>query len=294
MKGVRYDKDSGKYQAQITVQGKKYALGRFDTLLEAQYARLSAEEEKEKGTFIKYSIFAGRYNIVSLGDWHVPYEDREAIKAALKFVEKLQPNIIVLHEVHDFYKLSRFDKDPDRRDNLQTELDIATGYFNQVRAENPDARIILTKSNHLDRLRRYLWANAQGLSSLKSLEIENLLNLRANNIEYMESLLYNNVLFKHGNLVSKEAGMTARRELQAEGLSGVSGHTHRLAQIYRRDRSGNYMWIEGGCLCQLQPEYIEGVSNWQHGFSIVSFDNEDSNKYFAMPVPIIDGEVFIC
>jgi hypothetical protein len=141
----------------------------------------------------------------------------------------------------------------------------------------------------LDRLRKYLWSHAQALSSLDALAIPELLDLTRYDIEYMDNFVYNNFIFKHGNLVSKEAGMTARRELAAEGLSGVSGHTHRLAIIYRHDRAGSRLWIENGCLCRLDAEYLEGrIPDWQQGISIVSFDDD---AYFAVPLPIIDGKI---
>jgi hypothetical protein len=106
----------------------------------------------------------------------------------------------------------------------------------------------------------------------------------------MDTFIYRDFLFKHGNLISKDAGMTARRELQSEGMSGASGHSHRLAQIYLRDRSGEYTWIESGCLCDLNPEWMDSTANWKHGLSIVSF-KQDSDTYFATPIPIIDGKI---
>ena len=247
----------------------------------------------EKGTWLPKggsSCFDDKFNIVSLTDWHVPFEDANAINAALGFCESVQPSIIILHELHDFYGLSKFDKDPARLDGLQEEIDQVSNYFDRIRKTCPGSRIILLKSNHLDRLRRYLWSHAQAFSSLRALEIPTLLGLDQFGIEYKDSFIYRNFLFKHGNLVSKEAGMTARRELAAEGLSGVSGHTHRLGQIYFKDRSGEYTWIESGCLCDLDPEYIDGVANWKHGLSIVSF-RKNHDTYFATPIPIIQGEV---
>ncbi len=239
----------------------------------------------------RHSCFEDRFNIISLTDWHIPFHDKKALSAALDFTEAIQPNILILHELHDFYSLSRFSKDPGRIDSLQSELDEVAGHLDELRHRCPAARIILLKSNHLDRLKHYLWDCAQALSSLRALEITSMLGLDQFDIEYKDCFIHNNFLFKHGNLVSKDSGMTARREFMAEGMSGVSGHTHRLAQIYHRDRTGDYQWIESGCLCDLQPEYEDGrIANWQHGISIVSFD-EDS--VFAMPIPICSGRINI-
>lgn len=230
-----------------------------------------------------------RFNIVSLTDWHVPFHDHNAVVAALRFVESVQPNIIILHELHDFYSLSKFDKNPDRINSLQYELDEVTHILEDLRHRCSNSRIILLKSNHLDRLKRYLWTQAPALNSLRALEIPALLGLGRLDIEYMEYFIYGGYIFKHGDLVSRDAGMTARREMQIEGMSGISGHTHRLASMYHRDRSGTRCWIESGCLCDLNPEYMEGrLANWQHGLSIVSFSTTES---FALALPITAGKV---
>ncbi len=232
-----------------------------------------------------------RYDIVSLTDWHVPFHDPKAIEAAFGFVERIQPQVIVTHELHDFYALSRFDKDPGRIDSLQGEIDMVTGYLAQLRKLCPDSRILLLQSNHMARLKRYLWRNAPALSSLRSLQLPALLQLQENGVEFMNYFQHQGVLFKHGTIVRKESGMTARAELAKEGVAGVSGHTHRLGQVYKRLRGGAYTWIESGCLCQLDPEYIDGTADWQQGFSLVSFQSPTSKTYWATCVPLINYEV---
>ena len=53
-------------------------------------------------------------NVYVISDIHFPYQDNEAIEAFLRYVEMNgEPNIIVLNgDLLDFYKLSRFSKDP--------------------------------------------------------------------------------------------------------------------------------------------------------------------------------------
>lgn len=236
-------------------------------------------------------MFEGRFNVVTVCDWHVPFESPSALAAAFAFCAKVQPQIIIIHETHDFYSLSRFSKDPKRIDSLQEELDRVSAYLHILRRECPNSRMILLRSNHLDRLKRYLWNHAPALSSLRALKVEELLCLDDHMIEYMDAFIYKNFLFKHGDLVSVGAGMTARRELAREGMSGASGHTHRLGQIYKRNRSGEYTWIESGCLCDLEPEWINGTADWNQGVSLVSFAGSDRKTYQAFLLPIIDGEI---
>lgn len=233
-----------------------------------------------------------RYNIVKLNDWHIPFHDHVAITAAFQFCQRIQPNVIVIDEVHDFYQLSRFNKDPNRKDSLQDELDTASAYMSDLRRRCPQSRIIMLQSNHLDRLRKYLWREANGLASLRSLKLEALLCLEPLGVELKNVHTERDYLWKHGDIVRKHAGYTARAEFEREGMSGASGHTHRIGAHYITRRGGEYMWMECGCLCLLDAEYIDGIANWQQGIGLTSFE-PDGNHYFATPLPIIDGAIWL-
>jgi len=106
----------------------------------------------------------------------------------------------------------------------------------------------------------------------------------------MPHFVYEHYLFKHGDLVRKFASYTAKGEFDKEGMSGASGHSHRLGQHYVRKRGGFYTWLESGCLCDLNPEYIEGTADWQQGLSLVTF-RENSNHFTATLIPIVDREI---
>lgn len=225
--------------------------------------------------------------IVTLCDWHVPFEDKIVVEIQLQFCKHEQPPIIILHELHDFYAISRFDKDPKRISSLQSEIDKVNEYVKRLRDYCPKARIILLSSNHTDRLKKYLWRQAPGLHSLRSLQLKELLNLEELNIEYKETFTYKGVIFKHGNKIRKFSAYTAHMEFENEGMSGASGHTHRLGVYFTTVRGGKYVWIESGCGCKLNPEYMDGIPNWQNGFSIVAFDKKGKHFYPTV-VPIID------
>lgn len=233
------------------------------------------------------------YDVVRLSDWHVPFHDEDAIEVAFEFCKHLQPKIIVVDELHDFYAISRYDKDPKRKtgEHLQSELDTVNGYLAQLRSICPKARIVMLASNHLDRLKKYLWKKAPELNGLDALRLENLIRLKENKIEYHKDFVFRNFLFKHGNIVRKHSSYTAKGEFLDEGMSGMTGHTHRLGQYYVTQRGGKYTWVECGCLCITETaEYINGVPNWQHGVGLVSFKG-NSDHFDARPIPIIDYEI---
>jgi hypothetical protein len=232
-----------------------------------------------------------RIKVVSLTDWHVPYEDSKVVELMIDWCRSEQPEIIILHELHDFYELSKFDKNPERQFNLQDEIDLVNTYVKKLRQACPKSRMILLGSNHLDRLRRFLWREAPALNSLRALKLEKLLCLDENQIEYKEHFMFKGVLFKHGDLVRKFSGYTAKGEFEKENVSGASGHTHRLGIYFHTVRGGAHVWMECGCGCKLTPEYIKGIPNWQNGFGVFCFEAKGKHFYPTV-VPIINHQIF--
>lgn len=226
--------------------------------------------------------------IVRLNDWHIPFEDEKVVELQLAFCKEVQPEIIIIDEWHDFYLVSKYDTDPTRQNTLQEELDIAEQYLARLRRYCPKSRIILLDSNHLDRLRKYLWSQARALSSLKALEISHLLNLLKHRVEFMKDFTYKGVFYKHGTVVRRFSAYSAKGEFEKEQMSGNSGHTHRLGLYFHTSRAGDFFWMESGCGCRKDAEYIEGISNWQSGFTMVEYLD---GKPYPVILPIIDYKI---
>jgi hypothetical protein len=234
-----------------------------------------------------------RIKVVCISDLHCPYEDKEVVRLEIEFCRHEQPDIIIFHELHDFYALSKFDKDPERLNELQSEIDLVNSYMAQFRKACPKARMILLGSNHLARLKRFMWREAPALNNLRCLKLEQLLELKTHKIEYFENgFTFKKVLFKHGDIVRKFSGYTAKGEFEREMVSGCSGHTHRLGVYYHTVRGGSYVWVEAGCGCRLDAEYLKGsVANWQQGFSVWGF-SKTSEHFYATVVPIIHNKIY--
>lgn len=237
---------------------------------------------------------------VFLPDAHFPYVDKPAFATALAFVKHFKPDVVwILGDWADFYQLSRFDKNPDRRFQLQSELDEIQVALAQVRdAAGPDASIKFTGGNHEFRLRKYLWTQAPELASLRSMDLGELLAFKSAGIEWggFGPTAFHGYTIKHGNVARKWAGYSARAEFESTGQSGLSGHTHRLGHFYRTDATGMYSWMECGCLCDLQPEYAEGrVMDWQHGVAYGYFEKTAHRRaawrFETHLLPIISGKI---
>ena len=105
--------------------------------------------------------------------------------------------------------------------------------------------------------------------------------------EDKNQIRYGCVIIKHGTLIRKFAGYTAKGEFEKNGMSGVSGHSHRLAQYRHTNEADSYIWTEAGCLCQLDADYLDGTTpNWNQGFAIGYF-KENSKRFIIETVPII-------
>ena len=228
-----------------------------------------------------------------VSDIHCPYQDNSALEAMYHFMDWWKPSeVIILGDLVDFYAVSRFSREPERVLKLQEELDEGVLILEKIRNHSPKAKMTFIKGNHEARLKRYLWSHAQELDCLRALKLESLLQFDRFNIKYEDRgiMHYKDIIVKHGNIVRKFAGYTAKGEFEKNGMSGVSGHTHRLAQYRHTNELDSFIWTESGCLCQLDADYLEGcIPNWQVGFSIGYF-KENSKRYLIETVPIISAK----
>ena len=222
--------------------------------------------------------------IIQINDIHIPFQDKLSVNLLYKFLADFLPNqIVIAGDMLDFYELSSFDKDPKRKFCIQDEIDQCYEFLKELKQYCDEIHFI--KGNHEDRLRRFLWKNPS-LASIKVLELPKLLNLDSLGIFYHDfEYIYNNFRFTHGTIVRQESGATAKAELLKYGTSMASGHTHRLGMYLKTDNRGTVAAYEGGCLCDLRPEYVSGVPNWTQGFIVYNFIG---NRFFAQPIPIID------
>ena len=228
-----------------------------------------------------------------LSDFHCPFVDKTTLSNIVyPVVETGFDDIIIAGDLLDCYGLSRFDKDPQRIDSLQEELDVATSILSEIHQRAPHAKKILIKGNHEERLGRAL-RETKTFHSLRQLRWPVLLELHRFGFKWEETIfrVNRNFIIVHGSVIRKFSGYTARAMLEKYGVSGISGHSHRMALHCSTDYSGEYLWVECGHLCDISKvDYVEdkhgGVANWQQGFSILFYD---ANRFFVNPIYIKNG-----
>lgn len=232
--------------------------------------------------------------VAFLSDIHVPYQDPGVVESALALVRDLQPHRVVINgDVCDFVSLSRFSTSLDRFINLQAEINEANEFRAAVREAAPNAELIEVEGNHDARLTAYIKQNAAALSSLEALDPKKLYRYGELGIQWVPGagfLQRPEFLVKHGTFVRWDAGASAKAEYAQAGISGISGHTHRLG-AYRRSGYIERQWTEQGCLCRLDPEYITGAPNWAQGMCVGHFSTK-SDAFVVETVQTFDGRLF--
>lgn len=229
--------------------------------------------------------------VLFVPDIHAPFHDKKAIKALIAFATWWKPQIVFfLGDVVDFYSISSFAKDPDRARELQFEVDEAKKVLAQICRATPDATKYFIRGNHEARMQKFLWTRAAELSGLQGLRVENMLGFDELGIKYCPEgrMGFRGTIVKHGDIVRKFTSYTAKGEFESTGISGVSGHTHRLGIYSVSNEAGDFTWMEAGHLADPHQEYLDGKRpNWQQGFGI-GYYKEGSRRFMVDIVRIIN------
>lgn len=209
---------------------------------------------------------------VIISDTHSPFEDKASVSCSLDFIRDIQPTTVVFNgDIGDWYAASRHRRDPARKLQLQDEIDSQNALLWRYREVAPNANFIYNLGNHEDRWNNFLIDNPE-FKGLRCLDFEKLLGLEeigfafVNN--YGDPWKLGDAIVIHGYKALKNSGYTAHAYIEEWGVSGVSGHTHRSAKVRMRFYDKEVCWVEGGCLCELDPEYGDGLADWQHGFVV--------------------------
>lgn len=219
-------------------------------------------------------------------DFHVPYHDKKAVETFINYCREVQPDMIVINgDLVDMYMLSRFAKGEGR--NPMSEIEEAREILANLR-QDTKADIYYVIGNHEQRLEKTILTKAPELASLIE-DVFSIFKLDEIGVKGAGTITVNdNFVFKHGTLLGSKSGLSAIKEMENAYLSGATGHTHRLAKYIARKAGRKFIWLETGCLCSMEPEYMLNP-NWQQGFAMIQFENGKVKR--AEVLEIENGEV---
>lgn len=226
-------------------------------------------------------------DIVVLSDIHIPFQDNKAVDRAIEYIKDNKPDMVVLNgDILDMFMLSRFTKGEGR--NPMEEISMCQELLKRIRQAVPKSDIFYVIGNHETRLEKYVLNKAPELASLVE-DVFSIIKVSDFKIRGCASLTLNDTfVFKHGTLLGSKSGLSAIKEMENSYMSGCSGHTHRLCKYIARKAGRKFIWMESGCLCDLNPEYVTNP-NWQQGFCTISI--RDGKVKHARAIEIEGGEI---
>jgi predicted phosphodiesterase len=244
----------------------------------------------EENQFLPHFVSAGTKNesILVLSDLHFPYHSVGAIRIAIEEARKRDVTCIILNgDQLDFHQLSRFIKDPRRRDPA-SEIECCKQFLESLREHFPKARIIWKDGNHDERYVHYLMLNAEKLFGIREFRLEMIVGLPGLGIEYVTDkrpIAVGKLSVLHGHEFAEPtiAPVNAARWLFLRAkANSACGHFHHSSEHIENTLEGKTLgsWSLG-CLCELHPNY-RPFNKWNHGFAFVtlapSADFEVENK----------------
>jgi hypothetical protein len=219
---------------------------------------------------------------LALSDCHFPFHDAPLLEVWLKHLEDLLPDgVDILGDLLDCYSLSRFDKNPLRKHDIQEEIDQVQTFLEELVGRTLTyCDIRYSEGNHENRLKRLLWGKAKELAPIRNLTIPKLLDLKSLGIKYYplnQPYTIGGLCYLHGDLSSKSTwtagggGSNAKKVLISKNVSCLLGHSHKMAYVCFTPWGTTYEGWEAGCLCRMDPEYIQGSPPWQQGWAVVRY-----------------------
>ena len=234
-------------------------------------------------------------NILFLSDIHIPYHNIQALTMALRYGVEQKVNTIYLNgDIVDFYAISRFEKDPRKRD-LAKEVLYTRDFLRTLRGIFPNASIYYKCGNHDVRFEQYIMKNAPDLLGLNEFNLETLLHLDKYNIHFIPSLQITHIgkltaLHGHELMTSVFSPVNIARGLFLRAKdSAICGHHHQASEHSEPNINGKVVtcWSVA-CLCELHPDYMP-LNKHHHGFAHILVDKHGDFEVYNKR--IINGKI---
>ena len=235
-------------------------------------------------------------DILFINDIHLPYHSLTALNIALKYgFDKKVNTIFINGDLIDFYAISRFQKDPRKRD-LGTEIKTTRDFLSILRKIFPLAKIFYKLGNHDVRWEHYLIEKAPDLLGLDEFNLESILKLKDHDI----TLIPDKQIVHIGKLTAlhgHELGTSIMSPVNiARGLylkakdNAICGHHHQSSEHTEPNINGKVVtcWSVA-CLSELHPDYAP-INKYTHGFAHIRVVDDEGN-FEVTNLRIINGKI---
>ncbi len=225
-----------------------------------------------------------------LSDLHVPYHDISYIALATKIIKLLRPDgLIQLGDAVDFWQISSYDKDPNRKRTLMDDVKMYSTILDEWEDALPiTSEIFQLEGNHENRLTRYIWKHAKELADGWVKTVPEMLNLRKRSIKCTwhelsnwQSCKIGNCIIHHGHYFNAH---TAMGNLTRYPTSLITGHTHRFQFVSNGDRFSATL---GHGSNEADTAHQPTPTGWQQALGILTVVN---GKSHLEPIMVRNGE----
>lgn len=232
-------------------------------------------------------------SVIFFSDLHIPFENQNNLQLSINYVKDIKPDKIILGgDIIDFYKISKFTKNPKEK-NILEEINLTKKFLKDLRNNFPDSEIIYLEGNHEQRITKFILDNAKELYEILENILQEKLRLDELNIKYQEGAFkIGKLWFLHGHEVNcKNNNVEYITNVVWKKVNDnfICGHWHRTQdKTWKNINNKYYGGYIVGCLCK-DLEYAM-INNWNNGFAIINFDN--NGNYRIENKKIIEGEIF--
>ena len=242
--------------------------------------------------------------IVVFPDTQIPFDDRKALKALIRFIGDTDPDqVIHIGDLMDYPTPSRWTKGTGEEfaQRMKEHNEQAKKRFFEPLRAVYNGPIGIHEGNHDERPRTYLSKYAPALAEYaENFCISKMLDFDGFGINLLPE--FNKIapgwITTHGHRgqisLSRIAGHTALNAAKKFHTSVVMGHTHRQGILsdtggYGGDIVRQVTGVEVGHLMnQRLASYLNsGTGNWQTGFAVLTIDGQHVHPEL---VPIVKGK----
>jgi predicted phosphodiesterase len=264
---------------------RNYNMEKKATFLDhlAKLRAASKIEEADHADVTPYIINSRFKKILVIMDTHIPFQDMKALDLALEYAYNEKVDAVVFNgDFLDFNTISKYISKPNAPrmfDSIAQGIEV----LKYIKAAL-GCKIIFHEGNHDIRCENYLIQKAPEFWQVPSVQLENLLELKKMNIDYVSNIRtmhYGKLVICHGNHIVKgifSPVNPARGAFTKANSSIMIGHCHRSSEHIETDIKGKVTgcWSVG-CLTSTTPEYNPQVSKHNKGFAVVTLIDKEGN-----------------
>lgn len=225
-------------------------------------------------------------------DIHVPYHDPSFLALIPKIVKLAKiTGIVQLGDALDFWQVSRYDKNPLRKQTIAEDAAIYKTILQGWADLLPrDGVIHQLEGNHCDRLRRYIWANAREVEGLVK-TVPEMIGLRDLGIRTVwhplakwDSCKIGDCVLHHGHYFNQHVAVG---NLTRYPKKLITGHVHRFQYVSNGDRFSATL---GHGSNESETAHQPTPTGWQQCFGILVIINGVSH---LEPILVDNGKCVV-